>query len=311
MPFRNQGRAEMVDPRDLRNLLAVYKERHFSKAATKIGVSQPAITKSVQRLEKRFGVALFDRSRSQVEPTAVCESIVSHARLVLAELTEIERVVQMLRGLETGSLAVGFGPAMSESYVTEALGMLAQDHPGVQLEVRVDHWKQLSDWLIAGEIDLLIADLADAFGDGRFLATPLPPQEFVWFCRRGHPLSDKTLITRTELMQYPLATPRMPPWAVKWFTEGVAEDETGHIALPTIRCESYSALKRIVLGSQCVSVALARTIQPELENGSLTTLSVDAPKLQTNAGIVQMCKRTPSPLAKAFTERIEALAASD
>jgi len=302
----------MVEPRDLRNFLAVYEHRHFGKAAKVNGLSQPAITKSIQRLENDFGMVLFDRSRSHVSPTAVCESVVSHAKTVLAELNELERVVQMLRGLEAGSLAVGVGPAMSESYVTEAFGSLAQDHPGVQFEIRVDHWKQLSQLLISGEIDLLIADLSDASGDDRFRVTPLPAQEFVWFCRRRHPLSEKKLLTRKDLMQYPLATPRMPPWAVNWFQAVLAEgDETTKcVALPSIRCESYSTLKRIVLESECVSVALTATIQPELEQGLLTALSVEAPKLETNAGIVQMHHRTPSPLAVELVERIKALAAS-
>jgi len=244
----------MVDPRDLRNLLAVYEHRHFGKAAKENGLSQPAITKSIQRLEKDFGLVLFDQSRSHVGPTAVCESIVSHAKSALAELSALQRVVRMLRGLETGSLAVGTGPAMSESFVMQAFGSLAQDQPRLQFEVRVDHWKQLSQWLIAGEIDLLIADLADLTKDK---ATP------------------------------------------------------NDVALPAIQCESYSALKRIVLESECVSVALAGTIRTEVEQGLLNTLAVDAPKLQTNAGIVRLRHRTLSPLAAALIERIATLAAAN
>lgn len=296
----------MIDPRDLRNLVAVFEHRHFGKAAKDAGLSQPAITKSIQRLEREFGFALFDRSRSHVGPTKACETVVSTAKAVLAGLKGLDQTVRMISGLEAGSLAVGVGPAMSESYVTQAVGSLAQDHPGIQVDVRVDHWKQLSEWIISGEIEVLVADLADLAEDERFEVTPLPPQEFTWFCRSCHPLAGKAKVSRTDLLQYPLATPRMPPWAIEWFHAVLSEEERskGSVPLPTIRCESYSTLKRIVLDSNCVSVALSATIQPEVEYGLLSELAVDAVTLKTHAGIVQPRGRTPSPLAKSLVERI-------
>jgi DNA-binding transcriptional LysR family regulator len=268
------------------------------------------MTKSIQRLEREFGLVLFDRSRSHVAPTTVCDTVVACANAVLAGMHELDRTVQMLGGLETGSLAVGVGPAMSESYVTRAISSLAQEHPGIQVELRVDHWEQLSQWLIAGEIDLLVADLAGVADDNRFLITPLPAQEFIWFCRRGHPLSKRDKVSRKDLVQFPLATPRMPPWAVEWFHEVLdpGAQATQFVPLPTIRCESYSTLKRMVIESECVSVALAATIQSEVREGSLIALSVEGNRLKTNAGIVQLRNRTPSPLATAVVSKIERLA---
>lgn len=303
----------MVDPRDLRNLVAVYEHRHFGKAAQEVGLSQPAITKSIQRLERQFGLALFDRSRSHVGPTAVCENVVSRAKSALAGLRGLDQTVRMLSGLEAGSLAVGVGPAMSESYVTQAIASLAQDHPGIQVDVRVDHWKQLSEWINSGEIDVLVADLAEVSNDSSFDVTLLPPQEFTWFCRSSHPLARKQQVSRNDLLQYPLATPRMPPWAIEWFHAVLSEEQrsSGSVSLPTIRCESYSTLKRIVLESNCVSVALAATIRPEVHSGLLAALPVDAIALKTNAGIVQPRDRTPSPLAVALVERILDLAARE
>ncbi|QEG33496.1 MULTISPECIES: LysR family transcriptional regulator [Bythopirellula] len=301
----------MAEPKDLRNLVAVYEHCHFGKAAQETGLSQPAITKSIQRLEKEFGLALFDRSRSHVGPTPICEAIVSRANSVLSGLENLDQMVRMFRGLEAGSLTIGVGPAMSESYITQAIGSLAQDHPGIQVDVRVDHWKQLSEWIISGEIEILVADLAEVADDKRFVVSPLPAQEFIWFCNSRHPLAEKERVSRHDLLQYPLATPRMPPWAIGWFHAVLTEEErnSGSVPLPTIRCENYSMLKRIVLDSNCVSAALAATIRPEVQSGLLTTLPVDAASLTTEAGIVQLSDRTPSPLANALVNKIVDLAA--
>jgi DNA-binding transcriptional LysR family regulator len=299
-----------VDPRDLRNLVAVYENRHFGRAAKEVGLSQPAITKSIQRLERELGMALFDRSRSHVAPTSVGEIVVSCAKSVLAGIKGLDQTVRMLKGLEAGSLAIGVGPAMSESYVTQAIAALAEEHPGVQIDVRVDHWKQLSEWLIAGEVEVLVADLAGVANDSRFVVTPLPPQQFTWFCRRSHPLAERETVSRSDLLQYPLATPRMPPWAIEWFQSVLSKEQlhSGRVSLPTIRCESYSMLKRIVLESNCLSVALDTTIRREVDSGLLVELPVDAGSLRTHAGIVQPSDRTPSPLAVGLVDRILELA---
>ncbi len=296
--------------RDLRSLVAVYDRRHFGKAANSLSLTQSAVSKSIQRLEKSFGATLFDRSSANVVPTTICESVVARARLILASVGELDQTVRMIRGLEIGSLSLGIGPAMSESYVTRAVAQLAQEHPGIQLDVRVDHWKQLSHWLVSGEIDLLVADVSDVENDQRFVVTPLPEEEFIWFCRAGHPLAGKGQVTREDLLEFPLATPRMPPWAIEWFQKvRKPEMKKGSInALPTIRCENYAMLKRMVLESDCLSVALIDTIHADLAEDRLVAIPVKAAPLKTNAGIVQVRDRTPSPLADGFIERVERLA---
>ena len=300
----------MVEFRDLRNLVVVYEHRHFGLAAKKLGLSQPAISKSIQRMEKIFGFSLFDRSRSHVTPTAHCEALVSRAKLVLSGMADLDRTVRMLSGLEIGSLAVGVGPAMSESCVTRAIAWLAEQHPGIQIDVRVDHWRQLSAWLASGEIDLLVADLSDVEDDRRFLISKLPAEEFTWFCRRGHPLANGGEVSRGDLLKYPLATPRMPPWAIKWFQEVLDENDrdNAQVTLPTIRCENYSMLKRMVLDSNCISVALMDTIRSDVEEGRLVALQIHATTLKTSAGIVELRGRTRSPTATAFVRQVLRLA---
>lgn len=297
----------MVELRDLRSLVAVYENRHFGKAAEDLGLTQPAISKSIQRVEQAFGFQLFDRTRSQVLPTAVCEVLVIRARAILASITEMNRTARMIGGLEIGSLCVGVGPAMSESFVTDAITEMVKLHPGVQIDVRVDHWQQLSEWLVAGEVDLFIADQSTIHHDRRFVTVPLKEEILVWFCRQHHPLSAFQMVTRDQLIQYPLATPRMPPWAISWFQEIVAVtgDDQPSVALPTIRCENYSMLKRMVMNSDCISAALLDTIAQEVSEDRLRVLPTSEFSLKTQAGIVHLRDRTLSPLATAFVDQVK------
>jgi DNA-binding transcriptional LysR family regulator len=299
----------MFELRDLWHLLNLDEHRHFGRAADAVGISQPALTKSLQRLEQELGVRLFDRSRGRVTPTKVGEEVISRARHLMTDALEMKRTVDLLRGVETGCVSVGVGPAMSESYITAAFASIAQEHPGTQVSIRIDHWQQLTEWLLAGELDFYVADITEAESDHRLYCTRLPAQEFVWFCRAAHPLANNEEVSRTDILEFPIATPKMPIWTKDWFLAAAdgGRQATLPRAFPSIECENYSMLKRIVLSCDCVSAALKGTVEDEIEDRSIVILQLDAPTLTTHAGIVRLPNRTLSPLAVALAARIEEL----
>jgi DNA-binding transcriptional LysR family regulator len=198
---------------------------------------------------------------------------------------------------------------MSETYVAAAIGSVADQRPKAQIVVRVDHWLQLTDWLLAGELDFYVADMNRAQIDGRFDYTSLPAQPLVWFCRSGHPLAKRKMKTvkRTDLLRFPIAAPNLPAWALEWFAAALSDEGVAGLPrpFPALMCESYSMLKQFILSSDCISAALRQTLTGELQDRSITILPVDAPELTTQAGIVRLADRTLSPLAADVVTAIE------
>jgi len=302
----------MFEIRDLHHLTSIDEFRHFGRAAKAVGLSQPALSKSLQRIERALGAKLFERSRGRVVPTQVGLEVLARARRMVEEAAELQRTVDSMTDASIGTVAVGIGPAMSETYIADAIADFAQRRPGMQTAVRMDHWQQLSAWLLAGELDFYVADLGDTASDRRFHCANLPAQDFVWFCRRGHPLARRRrkAVSRSDLLDYPLATPKLPPWATEWFAAARAEKGAAGLPrpLPAIECESYAMLKRFVSSSDCISAALQQTLAEELNHGSLVVLRVDAPPLTTHAGIVRLADRMPSAPAAELISWIEAAA---
>jgi DNA-binding transcriptional LysR family regulator len=300
----------MYDLRDLYNLLSLDEHRHFGRAAAAVGLSQPALTKSIQRLEKQMGGLLFDRSRSGIAPTVLGNDVISRAKSILSEVTELRRSVELFLGMQVGTVSIGVGPAMSESYLARAVAVMAERLPNIQVSVRIDHWKQLSEWLLSKEIEFFVADIFESAEDERLECIPLPKQELVWFCRVGHPLADRTMLTQRDLLEFPLATPRMPKWAIDWFAAAQNPNEPLNATprpMPNIECESYSMLKRIVMSSNAVSAALSDTVNEEVTEGRLVLLSVDGPLLTTHAGIVRLRERSLSPIANELVRVIQSV----
>jgi DNA-binding transcriptional LysR family regulator len=284
----------------MRHLLSLDAFRHFGRAASALGISQPALTKSLQRLEEEVGAKLFERTRARVVPTALGQEILDRSRHLVAEADELQQWLHARNSQQTGRVAIGLGPAMSESWVTDAIAQFADSNSDVQVTVRLDHWQQLLQWLLDDCLEFYVADTGHAMGDPRFEIHPLPPQKLIWFSRAGHPLADRPCqISRAELLCYPLATPKMPPWAVEWLQAGLADSQHAcdRRHWPAIECESYATLKRVVLASQCVSAALESTLEKEVRDGTIAILDIDAPELMTHAGIVRRQDRTLSPAA--------------
>lgn len=303
----------MSDTKHYLHLVKLAEIRHFGRASQTLGISQSALSKSIQRLEQELGVKLLDRSRKKVLPTAMGEVVIQHARRLIAGIADLHREVDLLQGADIGAVSVGVGPAMGESYFSSAIARMAESHPGTHIRVRTDHWKQLSQWLFAGELDLFVADITEHQSDRRVEIIRLPSEELIWFCRAGHPLVRARHVMRKDLLSYPLVTPKMPSWAVSWFAEVAAPKSVAGQppTFGTVACESYSMLKRMVLNSNSISAALTSTIATELQAGDLVKLPIKSPSIKTRAGIARLRDRTLSPIAEVLIREILTVAGFD
>ena len=301
----------MFDIQELRYLLSLDEFRHFKRAASAVGISQPALTKTLQRIERQLGAKLFERSRAGVMPTEIGREFLLRAKELVEDANRLRQVVGKMKGNLKESVSIGVGPAMSETPIAEAISLMTQKFPQTQVVIRVDHWQQLSEWLLDGRIDFYVADIRQAKVDSRFVYSDLPAQNFVWFCRKAHPLTrlKAKRIVREQLMKYPIATPTMPPWALEWFAEAYGVDGVANLPepFPTVECESYSILKKIVSTSDCISAALQQTISNSVDQKRFRILPVDAPVMQTNAGIVRLSERRLSPQAEFLAQCVRKL----
>lgn len=289
----------MVDLNHLRHLVAVLDTGNFSAAARRLHISQPALTKSIRRLEDLLGSPLFDRTPKPV-PTRFGQLIGRHARILLAGANDLEQAVVMFRGLAGGELAVGAGPLMADALAGPALGRLMKRHPKLRIHLHVDTYSRFPDMLRAGEIDFFVADITQLARTADLDIQPLPGQDILWFCRPGHPILSNVKIGRDDILKYPLVAPELPRWAVeKLQTSGAPQFR------PSVQCSHFSTLMYIVAHSDCVSGALEPTIAAELAAGRLVRIPVRGLKLRSNPGIIALKNRALSPAARALMDEIQ------
>lgn len=293
--------------RDFENLLLIDEHRHFGNAAQAAGISQSALSKSLQRLEQHLGATLVERSRAVVRPTATGSEIIPQVREFIQRHNLVKEQIELLETGKLGEVTVGIGPAMSESSVVDSIAGFADEHRESCISIKQAHWKDLTSLLFERRVEFFVADITEAERDNRLICERLPPESFVWVCRSQHPLARKRTVSREQMLEFPIATPTMPAWALKWFTDGMPSrsDTCPTIRVATIECENYATLKRIVRASNCISPALESTVSHELGTREFKSLPIDAPILKTNAGIVWLQNHRLSPLAIRLIERIQ------
>src|SRR3712207_3784208 len=101
-----------MEQRHLRRFVAVAEELHFTRAAARLGIPQPALSLQIRQLEAEVGVALFRRTKRRVELTAAGQVLLTEARRALAQLDWAVDAARRAEQGEVGRLALGFvGPA--------------------------------------------------------------------------------------------------------------------------------------------------------------------------------------------------------
>lgn len=304
----------MHSTRQLALITALATHGHFGRAAQSLGMSQPALTKALKALEDRLGQALFDRG-PPVTPTAIGALLVSRAGALTAGFDELNRELALARGLDTGALVISAGGQVAEFSAIDAVAALSRSHPFVSCELNLTHHVAVTRDVLEDRADLGIASLASAAGNEALETETLRRTPYVIFCRKDHPLTERSGgLAPDDLVDWPwigagaMLTPFTAPADGKRHAYGESDRVTGQVNL-RLRMNSFTALLRVVMGSDAISAAPSTLIRPHVEGGTLAMLRAPFGWPELEYGIIRKRGRTPSPAAEAYmTElrRIEA-----
>lgn len=197
-----------VHGRDLRYFVAAAEELHFTRAAERLYVSQPALSKQIRMLEKQLGAALFARDRREVRLTDVGAALLPYARRVLAEWDAAQETIARTLADREAVLVLGMSTSPGRGGVLPAIrSRFTAARPGARVTLRQVPWTDPT------------AGLADGTCDAAFVWLPLPGQErYRWVVLaeeprlvalpETHPLAGRESVEFTDLLDEPfLALP--------------------------------------------------------------------------------------------------------
>ena len=149
-----------LDPRLLRSFVVLAEELHFSRAAERLHMTQPALSQQIKRLELQLGVEVFERTRSSVRLSDGGRAILGPARSAVKAAGSVEEIAAAVARGERGELRLGFSPGLH--YVAQAiLAEAGRRLPAVRTRARQDSSGALSEEVVQGRLELALGFCAE------------------------------------------------------------------------------------------------------------------------------------------------------
>jgi DNA-binding transcriptional LysR family regulator len=285
-----------MDIAALQAFLAVAETGSFSRAAERVFLTQPAVSKRIAALETQLGTRLFDRIGKRVQLTPAGSELYERARRVLRELDDVKRSIADLSGSIAGELRLATSHHIGLHRLPEPLRRFHATYPQVRLDLRFMDSEQACNEVARGEIELAIVTLPPK------LEAPLKA-ETVWndpldiVVARHHPLARARDVQIKDLAGYPAILPGPGTYTREVILKalGTWRDKI-EIGMATNYLEVLKMLASIGLGWS----ALPRTMIDE----ALSVVQIDKMKIERQLGIVTHSARTLSNAAQALIRTV-------
>jgi DNA-binding transcriptional LysR family regulator len=295
----------MIELRLWQHARALADHRRFAKASKALRLSQPALTRSIQELERRVGVPLFERRRGGVEPTDVGQTLLAEALRLLERAEGIDGEIARLRGIGGGGIVVGAGPYPADLLLGGAIGAFLERCPDVRVGVIVGDWMTIVRGIRGRELDLGVAEMSEIASEPDLRVQPLGTHRLRWVVRPGHPVLALRRPTLRDLFAHPTVTSaRIPPRILPFLVSALPRRDR---PLPTVACEPVAVQKDVVRASNAAACLPMASIAVDLRAGTLADVGLDEPWQQTAYGLISLAGRSLAPAAARLVREIRAV----
>jgi DNA-binding transcriptional LysR family regulator len=181
----------------MRYFVAVGEELHFGRAAERLHISQPALSKAVRRLEQAVGADLLERDSRSVRLTTAGELFLARARAALTAVEEAAALARRAQNGDVGHLGVGYSPATTQSAYRPLRDAFERELPDVDISGREVPSLDLLDDLRAGRVDVALALLAPRLEGLSYQLVQLSP--LVAVVPQRHPFVKRKSVAVSDL----------------------------------------------------------------------------------------------------------------
>ena len=287
--YNERFEMRILNPDQLRSLVAVVESKSFSAAARRLNLSQPAVSIQIRELEKRFGVSLVERLGKQIHATPPGRDLIDAARFVLQACEDAEAVMRRYREGWMGRVRIGTTNSALTHLLPPVLRKLSTDYPGIELHVTNLPTPESADGIRQSRIDIAIVTLP--VDKSQLKITPLLTERMVAVIPSGwDDIPD--LVTPAYAVRQPLLMEHtraaLPGLIMEWLrSEGLVPRVPMHLG-------TLEALK------SAAAANLGMAIVPEMVLGSrernLVVRKLSPPLKRTIALIEHHSKETSAAL---------------
>jgi DNA-binding transcriptional LysR family regulator len=297
-----------MELRDLEYFAVVAEHAHLGRAAAALGLSQPALSKSLRRLESALQTKLVKRTAKGVELTLEGSTLLTRVSDLRVSLQNVAREITEVGEGRVGRLRIGAGFAISEQFLSTALATVLKNSPRSSLQITLSDNDLMIPALRNGELDLIINYHPPRLPEG-LVFEHLFDDRYVISVAADHPLAKKKRVTLADLAneRWALSEPTLLP------QQRLNEAFRDHgLPPPKIALESRSAALRLrtVVSSGLLDFTSEAIIRQVQRDYAVTTLAVPELSMHRPIGAIRRKETYLPPIVKRMLDTLRAVAKS-
>jgi len=289
-PLRVQcgSRIESMTEAQLRAFVAVAETGGF-RAAARLHMTQPGVSRAVRALEDELGTELLHRRRGRVALTAFGERALARSRALLREAEAMRQERDELTGVATGHVRLGSMPSVSSTILPPLLAALEHRHPALSVTVLEGHDDELVKWVGEG-----IVEIAVVAGDhDQLVLQPLVTDELLAVLPAAHPLATRQTVRPRDLAAEPFILTRA----------GCERLVLGALAMqsvtPNVRYEVSEASSILALVGEGLGVSVMPGLAAHRPPREVVLRPLN-PRTERRLSLAILASASPSPAVRAF-----------
>ncbi len=260
------------DLKKLAQLVAVADAGSISRAAERLHITQPALSRNIASLEKQLGVRVFERGRGGATLTEAGALAVDTARSLLRQSDALEHNLRLHRQGDAGKVVFGMGPMIGSLILPALFADFLRARPALHLRSVIKSSRELMQELLNDRLELFFSGREDLPATSSIALEPVVRLPIAYVVRAHHPLLKQKSVRREQMLAYPLLAGTELPHS---YSEG-----------GQLTCDNYHILRETVTTSDGVWITSPKMIRDELRSGQLQVLDVpDVP----GAGATEIC----------------------
>jgi DNA-binding transcriptional LysR family regulator len=291
-----------VELTTLRYFQAIARAGHMTRAARELGISQPALSAMVRKLESEVGTHLLHRTGRGVELTEAGRVFLQHADDALRRADDAVRAVRQLAGLEAGSIRIGGGATATTAILPPVVSRLRRRYAGLRFYVREAGSTAVAAAVLSGELDLGIVTLPIVQGPGKpdLLVLPLVDDELRLIVPPGHRLAGRRRFRWSDLTDEPVVAFEAGS-AVRTLIEQAAAG-AGTPLNVVMELRSIESIKQMVAAG--IGVGFVSRFALRTSRAGEESLTCKDARLSRRLAIVRRADRIPSRAAAEFEKEL-------
>jgi DNA-binding transcriptional LysR family regulator len=287
--------------RQLEILLAVADTGSMAKAAARLAVTQPAISRAIADAEHTLGVPLFDRSTQGVNPTQYGHALLKRGIAAFDEIDQAVKDIEFLADPTSGELRIGTPAGISEGIVLAVINKLSRQYPRIVFHVATAADSTLLDQLREREFEIGFERLSGLVGEDDIAAEVLYEERLIVVAGVDNPWLRRRKIKLAELLNEPWT---WPPPGSSYDSLVVEAFRANGLEAPRPAIYASPLNLRISLAATgpFLAVVSAGTVSMPSKYPSIRRLPVDLPTTRQGVHVLTLKKRMLSPLAQLFLD---------